>query len=226
MRKCVIFDFDGVIINSRDLQKKALKKAYQDIIGIGEPPYEEFFLLSGDSLSNIFNHLNLPLSMIPIYTTVSRENIFMIKVNQGMYEVLNILNQLGVYCALCTGKSRERTLEILKYLDIDFFFSQIVCSDDVKQPKPNKESVIKIMNQLNLNPENTIFVGDGINDILCAHNAGIASIAVSWGDIKGDILERYEPDKIANTPEQLAGYLKEWINNKLICEKYKLYSNK
>lgn len=219
MRKCVIFDFDGVIINSRDVQMKALEESFQSTGGIGEPPYEEFFALSGDSLTNIFNHLNLPLTMIPIYTKVSRENISMINMNQGMYEVLYMLNQLGVCCALCTGKERERTIEILKYLNIESFFCQIVCSDDVKQPKPNEESVVRIIDQLSLNRKNAVLVGDGINDILCAHNAGIIAIAVSWGDIRREVLECYEPDKMVESSDDLADYLKEWIDNRVICVK-------
>ena len=76
--KNIIFDFDGVIINSHDVQIKALTESFKAICGAGVPPYDDFFRHSGDSLKNIFMQLGLPLDMVPIYQMVSKENIDLI----------------------------------------------------------------------------------------------------------------------------------------------------
>lgn len=205
----IIFDFDGVIINSHDIQKKALTESFNTFYVDRIPPYDEFFKLSGDSLKNIFTKLRLPLEMIPIYQKISRENINLIKMHEGMVDLLIKLNEKDCNCALCTGKDRVRTIEILKYYDIEKYFKVIVCSDDVMYPKPNPDSLFLIMKELNAKCENTVMVGDGINDILSAQNAGITSIAVTWGDISENELRCNNPDHICNSVNQLYSLLNE-----------------
>ncbi len=108
MYKNIIFDFDGVIINSHDVQVKSLTESFNVICGEGVPPYDDFFKLSGDSLKNIFTQLGLPLEMIPIYQRISRENIGLIKIHEGMIELLQKLNEMDCTCALCTGKDKAK----------------------------------------------------------------------------------------------------------------------
>lgn len=203
----IIFDFDGVIINSHDIQIKALTESFKAFFGEGIPPYDDFFKLSGDSLKNIFTKLGLPLEMIPIYQKISRENISLIKLHEGMIELLKKLNELEYNCALCTGKDRSRTIEILKHYNIEQYFKIVVCSDDVTNPKPHPESLFLIMEGLDATPENTVMVGDGINDIISTKHAGIKSIAVTWGDVPENDLKRNYPDQICNSVKQLSQML-------------------
>lgn len=203
MYQNIIFDFDGVIINSHDVQVKALTESFKAICGEGTPPCDDFFRLSGDSLKNIFIQLELPLAMVPIYQKISRESIALIKIHDGMIELLQKLNEIECNCALCTGKDRSRTIEILRYFNMEHLFKIIVCSDDVINPKPHPESLLLIMDELRALRENTVMVGDGINDILSAKNAGIKSIAVTWGDTLGEILFDNKPTFTVNTVLEL-----------------------
>lgn len=203
MYKNIIWDFDGVIINSHDVQRKALTEAYFSVCGNATPPYEEFFNLSGNSLKNIFTELKLPLDMIPIYQNISRKNIDLIKVHNGMIELLYQLNQKGYNCALCTGKERSRTIEILNYFNLKRFFKVIICSDDVIEPKPHPESIKLIMEILHASKDNTIMIGDGINDIAAARNAGIKVIAVSWGDVSKKLLSIEKPTHMVDSIYEL-----------------------
>ena len=192
MYKNIIFDFDGVIINSHDIQVKALTESFKAICGEGTPPYDDFFKLSGEGLKNIFTQLGLPLEMIPIYQ---------------MIELLEKLIESGRFCALCTGKDRSRTIEILKHFKIEHFFKIVVCSDDVINPKPHPESLMLIIDDLNATLEDTVIVGDGINDMLSAKNADIKSIAVTWGDVPEKSLKDCKPDRICYSITQLKNIL-------------------
>ncbi|NSW90289.1 MAG: HAD family hydrolase [Firmicutes bacterium] len=203
MFRNIIFDFNGVIINSHDVQVKALTESYRAVCGKGVPPYDEFFRLCGDSLANIFKQLNLPSSMIPIYQQVSRENIHLIRIHDGMFELLQKLNEIGYNCALCTGKERSRTMEILKHFNLEDFFRIVVCSDDVQNPKPHPESLLLIMEKLNASKDEVVMVCDGINDIMAAKNAGIKSIAVTWGDICRDVLIESQPTYLVDNVLEL-----------------------
>ncbi|HEX2927154.1 MAG TPA: HAD-IA family hydrolase [Ruminiclostridium sp.] len=212
MGKVVVFDFDGVIINSSEVQKQALLDSYRLVVGEGYPSVDEFFGHSGDSLENIFNKMKLPAQMLGPYRKFSRENMKEIKVHEGMEDLLIQLRNKEVKCALCTGKDRERTLEILKYIGFINYFDVIVCSDDVTFPKPAPESLLSAMALLGESADNTVMVGDAKNDILCAKSAGVQSIAVSWGDTKPDILSKESPDFLVSDLKELGECLSAALN--------------
>lgn len=207
MTKLIIFDFDGVIINSHKVQRKALKEAYFSVGRTDSPPYNEFFRHSGDSLKNILKKIKLPVSMAKKYEEVSRENKHLIQLHAGMTEVLQSCKDTGYQCALCTGKSRERTMEILQMLSLLQFFDAVICSDDIANPKPNPESVFVLLNVLSVKKEDVIFVGDGINDMLCARNAGVRSVAVTWGDVPRKNLVKTKPDRLVDSAAELLACL-------------------
>ncbi len=210
-KEAIIFDFDGVIINSHDVQVRALETAYRRVVGYGEIPFEEFFHLSGDSLENIFTKLNLPLEMVKIYREYSSNNIEMIRVHENIIKDLEFIRNNGVLCALCTGKERLRTEEILKHFNLKQYFKIVICSDDVQVPKPDAESILTIMSKLGVKKKNCIMIGDGLNDIKCARNAGVDSIAVAWGDVAVEDLKREKPHRIAYTVDDLYGLIQDWI---------------
>ncbi len=203
MKYAVIFDFDGVIIDSRELQRKALYESYKIILGEGKPCFEEFMSHSGNSLPNIFRKMNLPLEMIDVYKKISRHNLSEIKIVPGIKELLVKLTSFNINCGICTGKDRIRTIEILQYFNLLKYFNTIVCSDDVKNPKPSADSILLILQNLKIKQENFIMVGDAVNDILCAKNAGVTSIAVTWGVTAKEKLQEVAPDYIVSRINEL-----------------------
>lgn len=198
MDKGIIFDFDGVIIDSFKVQEKALLESYQMIMKEGEPSLEEFFSYSGDSIENIFCQMGLPLTMVEPYKKISRENIDCITVFEGIVELLVNLKKQGYKVGLCTGKNRERTVEILKYLDLSQYFDVVICSDDVARPKPAPDSLELAIQSLGIDQSDAVMVGDAPNDIKCAKGLKVKSIAVTWGEIEQAVLEQEQPDCIAN----------------------------
>ena len=54
----------------------------------------------------------------------------------------------------------------------------------------------------------TFMIGDTEMDILAAKNAGVRSVAVTWGNRTREFLEKYQPDYIVNSPVQLESLLK------------------
>lgn len=204
----VIFDFDGVVIHSREVQKCAFGACFRTVYGEDSiVPMREFFMQGGDSLQNIFKRFGISEELMELYYKISREKIHEIQVFGGMDQLLGELNKKGVKCGLCTGKDRKRTLEILEYCGLRNYFQAIVCSDDVEHPKPSGESLLLALKQLNADHTNAVMVGDGVNDILCAKEAGVESIGVSWGDQGRECLLEAGADMIADTVDMLQTYL-------------------
>jgi len=203
LNKVVIFDFDGVIIDSLEIQKVAYEESYQDVVGEAPARFDEFITYSGDSLTNIFKKMNLPPEMIIKYREVSRKRLDLIKIYPGVKKMMENLRKNQFKCGLCTGKDRERTIEILKEKELDLYFDVIVCSDDVNNPKPHAESLQVCMEKLSVKEEHCLMVGDARNDILCAKNAKVASMAVCWGTFEKDDLLNENPDYCVETFAEL-----------------------
>lgn len=217
----IVFDFDGVIINSSEIQRQALMESYKTATGDDSmPSFEEFLSHSGDSLANIFKKMNLPLSLVEPYRKISRSLVNLVKVYDGMKELIEKLREQGFKCALCTGKDRERTVELLEKLNMLELFDSVVCSDDVRNPKPYPDSLLLAMENIGTSCENTVMVGDAKNDIACARAAGVAGIAVTWGDVPREALEKESPDYIADSVDELYDAINKCLGGKKFLRRY------
>lgn len=212
MNKGIILDFDGVIIRSVEVQRKAFFNSYNEIIGKTNrkaPSFEEFLSHGGDSLINILKKMDLPQEMIVPYRRICRENIKEIQIFDGIVELLIYLKKADYKIGLCTGKDRERTLEILAEHNLDLYFDAVVCSDDVVNPKPHMESLIKVIQQIQSSLDKSIMIGDAVSDILCGKSAKVKTIAVLWGDGDGRKLKELNPDYIVANIKELKSAIKE-----------------
>lgn len=180
--KNLILDLDGCLIDSHELQCKALTHSYREIVDAsGKPDIEKFFKYTGDSIRNVFLTMGYPLKMIESYKEFSSSNINLININKELiYKIIISIKQCGGKVAICTGKDRKRTIEILEYFNLYNLFDGLVCSDDVINTKPNPESLYKAISLLGVNKEECIYIGDGENDMLCARNAGMSFALTTW----------------------------------------------
>ena len=199
----LIFDCDGVLINSINIQKCAFYGSYKEIVGDDKcPPFSEYMKHTGDSLPNIFRKMGLPIEMAGPYRRISREAIDQTIVNEELIDLIRELRELGIKCGICTGKDHERMIEILKYFNIEELFDAVVCSDDVREPKPSAMPLFKAMEDMgsDVNASNSIVIGDGYYDILSAQNAGCRSVLTLW---YGDEGVPREADYVVGTVKEL-----------------------
>ena len=112
-------------------------------------------------------------SMKPTYGTV---------LLNGTLETLSMLKKHGFKLAIASTDIRKRTQESFKALGIDSFFDAIVGSDDVASGKPAPDMIFAALKQTVSKPEDTVIVGDSVNDMKMGRNAGVkACIAVLSG---------------------------------------------
>ncbi|WP_026659356.1 HAD family hydrolase [Butyrivibrio sp. AC2005] len=179
--KNVIFDLDGCLIDSSEVQKAAFFGAYEEIVGDDNcPTYEEYIKYTGDSVDNVFKKLGLPASMAAPFRRISSESVDKIKVNWDAIDLVRSLKRNGCNIAICTGKDHDRTEDILKYYNVSELFDVLICADDVKSPKPSAEPIKKALENLCCSKEEAIVVGDGYSDIISAKRAGVRSVLVLW----------------------------------------------
>lgn len=182
MLKLVIFDFDGVIIDSEPLMRFAFEESYRQVVGNGVPPTESFFLHMGESLPRIMDKLELPRKLVQPYCDICSNNIEKIDIFPGTVELLKTIASLNIKIALLTGKDYHRTLQILQYFNLLHYFRLIVTPESLWNSKPDPEGIVYILDVMNCSANEAIMVGDSLYDIICAQRAGVDAIGVCWGN--------------------------------------------
>lgn len=99
----------------------------------------------------------------------------------GIEELLHTLKARGVKLAVATNAYRNSTLESLTHLGILNIFDSVACYDDVKEGKPSPDMLYKILDELGMSSNQSMFIGDGPRDQMASQRANIDYIMVDWG---------------------------------------------
>jgi len=109
----VVFDLDGVLIDSFEVMRTAFARAYHEVVDDGEPPFEEYLRYQGRWFADIMRAMDLPLEMEGPFVRASAERVDLVQVDPGVPEVLRRLHADGIRTAVATGKSASRARHVL-----------------------------------------------------------------------------------------------------------------
>jgi len=207
MIKGIIFDLDGVLIDSQSVMKVAFEYAFSCFFQNNVPPWEEYISHSGKGFNAIMDQMGLPQGLAEPFNRKSTELIPEIKVFEGTKRLLTVLKEYGCYLGIATGKNSIRTKAILEQKAILHFFDLVVCSDEVTKGKPSPHIVEKHFANSGFIAQDFIYIGDSVSDIRCANAAGINSIAVLWGLGKKEDLIKEKPTFIVGNMATLEGII-------------------
>ena len=126
----------------------------------------------------------------------------------GIMDVLNCTRERGFAISVLSNKPDP----LVKIIVANLFSEGLICesfgqTDMPKKPDPYVP--LLIAEHQGVLPENTYFIGDSEVDVLTGKNAGMTTVAVSWGFRDRNVLEAAEPDVIIDTREQLLAYFCE-----------------
>jgi phosphoglycolate phosphatase len=107
----------------------------------------------------------------------------------GVSELLQQLAGNGLRMAVISNKNEELSRLILKALEIDGYFEIIAGGDTFAEMKPSPLPLLRVIGNLGCSPDETVMVGDSINDIQAGNRAGITTIGCSWGYGNSDELQ-------------------------------------
>ncbi len=203
----LIFDLDGTLIDTREEIFSTFRKAFSNLgihlneekleRNIGYPLEELITRLLG------YYEIQVAQEIKKLYNQMKNRKI---RVFPGMVEVLQVLD---IPKSVLTSKKKYMALRDLRYTGILDYFSIILGADEIEKRKPHPDGIIKIM-QL-AKEKDAVLIGDTELDILAAKNAGIKSIAVTWGFRTEDFLRNFRPDSIAREPRDIVRILEHLI---------------
>ncbi|MFA7060640.1 MAG: HAD family phosphatase [Pedobacter sp.] len=192
----VIFDFDGVIVDTEPLHYKAFKQILiPHGLGFSWEQYIETYMGfdDRDAFVQAFNTKNIQLSHDELTQLISaKAAIFQDVIRSGVtpypgvIDLIKTLHSANTPLAICSGALRSDIMPILKMLNISDCFGIIVSADEVAKSKPDPECYRLAFERLSarwplsvLLAAQTLAIEDTPAGISAALNAGIQVIAVT-----------------------------------------------
>jgi len=122
----------------------------------------------------------------------------------GLDEALEHLETHNIPWGIVTNKPNYLTRPLLKALNLINRASSIISGDQVAQPKPHPESIYLACKQMNIQPNNAVYIGDAERDIRAGKLAGLKTIACAFGYIQdSDDINDWQADKQVSEPREL-----------------------
>lgn len=204
--KLLIFDLDGTLIESKWDIADAVNLTLRDL-GLPERPQEEIFGFVGDGVKRL---LRLAVGEMDEIRYAEALRVFRVhylahcldrtRFYPGVEPVLTHFARKSK--AVATNKALEYTKVILKGLG-DHHFDYIVGGDNGFGLKPEPGMLLHILDQLGVDREQAVLIGDSTNDINGGHNAGIRVCAVGYGMGNRERMQACRPDWFIERPEEL-----------------------
>lgn len=184
MCKGVIFDMDGVLIDSHPVHKKAWA---QFLASVNRPVSDEEldYVLDGRKREEILRHFlgDLPEEQVREYGQ-RKDEIFgksssELKTIPGVEQFLAMLESAGLPMAVATSASFARARGTLHELGILPHFSALVTGNDVVNGKPDPEIFLRAAERLDLPARNLLVVEDAVSGVRAAKSAGMKCLGIA-----------------------------------------------
>ena len=179
-KKTVIFDLDGVLIDSKDNMQVSWH-ACQKKFNI-QNSFEEYFSFVGRPFFEILSLLNIKSnteSIKLLYDQTSILSADLINFYPDVEKILKECHKKKINLFVVTSKDRKRTKLILK--NISHLFLYLSSPSKNLKGKPHPDQINFILNKFSLNQDDCVYVGDTEVDQLSAKYANIDFLFAEWG---------------------------------------------
>ena len=166
----LLFDMDGVLVDSIDSWWKAVNQSFRNF-GQKEITKETFIdKYWGYDLRDNLKRMHLPTEIATFCNTAYSDNIHAVRMYPDTKEALTNLQKYKK--GVITNTPRSCARQILEQFDIARYFSVIITSDDVVHAKPSPDIILKACEQLNVVPQDVVVIGDTDSDVKAGRAAG------------------------------------------------------
>ncbi len=206
----VIFDMDGVIIDSIPLHKKT----YSEIFKKMNVPFsiEKFDEINGRHIEDAFNYIKENYGgNFNVNKAVKKKKEKNIEISKkahlmkGTKKLIKILADKNFNLILATSATKKEAENVFKRFNLNQYFDCVITGEDVEHSKPNPEIFVSCIKKLNLNKKNSVVIEDSPKGIKAAKKAGMKCIALTSTHKKTQL---NEADAVVENLNEISSILK------------------
>ena len=207
----IVFDWDGTLFDSTALIARCIQAACADL-GTRVPSNRDASYVIGMGLTDALAHAapELPPERYRELAERYRHHYFgaqhEIVFFDGTLEMLKDLKNRKHLLAVATGKSRRGLDEVLHTSALKGLFDATRTADETAS-KPDPRMLLELMDELQVDPQRTLMIGDTTHDLQLAANAGVARIGVSYGAHDHNAFAEFCPLHVAHSIADLSAWL-------------------
>jgi DNA processing protein len=182
--KSIIFDLDGVVVDTRDV----IKSAYERVIctfsdtELKHNILQSLICFSPKKVLRILLQDKYTDLMYEKYKTYFDEEIYRVKIPSSGKDTIQTFKNKGIAVGLITSQSKARMDKILALTKLDDLFMIKMHWGSTPNKKPHPEPLLKMLNCFNVKPSESIYIGDTAQDIDFARNAGVIPLIALWAN--------------------------------------------
>ena len=217
--KGVIFDLDGVLVDSMTAHYKAWKTAFEEITSL-QVDGRSIYLLEGmrgiDLVEEIFkkyNYTDLSKTQVVIRR---KDELFRSVTNIRPYDKVNdILQELRCIKGIVSGSGKQDVISIMNQCFQKNVFEIILTGDDIVHGKPDPEGFKLFLQRANLNPSDALVVENSPLGVEASNNAGIKPTVVLNNSplSANDFVHLISQDSIYQETKNIEDKLVKWCDD-------------
>jgi HAD superfamily hydrolase (TIGR01549 family) len=178
----LIFDCDGTLMDSLG---NALESFHYALKKMGEPrstpEITRYFRVAADRiLSQLLGDEARAHQAYQHYKEHQAELAPLTPIYPGINALLSRAQEARIPMGLVTGRHRQDLEILLGPHDLLRYFQVIVTDDELQEPKPSPEGLLRALSQFPASASEAFYIGDSPTDMLAAHAAGVKAVAALW----------------------------------------------
>ncbi len=211
MKKLVIFDLDGTLLNTIADLAQSTNYAMK-LTGFPEHEESEFKYFVGNGINKLFERAlpegekteeNVAKVRKEFLVHYDHHNADRSKPYPGIPELLITLKEQGLMLAVASNKYQSATEKLIKHYFGNIPFVAIFGQREGIKTKPDPSVIEEILAIAGVQKDEVLYVGDSGVDMQTALNAGVTAAGVTWGFRPVTELEEFHPTYIVNGAEEI-----------------------
>lgn len=215
MKKLVIFDLDGTLLNTIADLATATNHALKQL-GYSTHPEAVIRTYVGNGINKLLeralpeserteaNVMKMRSFFVPYY---DEHNADLSTPYPGIISMLETLQDKGIMIAVASNKYQAATEKLIRHYFPTIDFIEVLGQREGIAVKPDPTIVSDILKKADVTPEETLYVGDSGVDMQTAINSGISAIGVVWGFRPKTELESFQPQGIITKASEVLKFI-------------------
>ena len=203
----ICFDLDGTLVDSKNTILESTKAAFDKLNLKYKISEDVFNNMIGMHFVDIFKELQIEdidfEQFISIYKSLYFDFIDYSNLYQGVSETLKYLKEKQIKISLLTTKGQDQAEKIIDHFNLMSSFNYLMGRKNELAHKPSAEPLLFICKDLQVDPAETLIIGDTELDIQCGKNAGAKTCGVVYGYRTKEQIEKEKPDLIISALNEL-----------------------